>query len=259
MNIPLTIAAFACLTTLLYASRLDLRERRVPVRVWQYLAVVGTPMMILTYYRVLTSYSEMFLSLLLITGLFVIFFYASAAWLHLFGGADAWAFIVITLFVPLYPFSPLTGTPLIGFFPYAVLVNTAVIGLIAPLGMLAYNLWHHNKAPLKYLFTGLPVQGKSIAQYHGYVMEEFSEKDGKLSRRFIGQGEALRKMVKGSGRVYTRDLRMHPEDFETELALYRKAGNVWISYGLPFIVPITVGFVLALCFGDLLYLLIQIF
>ena len=259
MNIPLTIAAFACLITLLYASRLDLRERRVPVKVWQYLAVVGIPTMILTYYLVLISQPGLILPLLLMTILFVGFFYASAAWLHLFGGADAWAFITITLFVPLYPFVPLTGSPLIVFFPFAVLVNTAFIGLIAPLGMLAYNLWHHNKGPLRYLLTGMPVPGEKIAQYHGYVMEEFSETDGVFSRRFIGQGEALRKMVKGSGRIYTRDLRMHPEDFENERASYRKAGEVWISYGLPFIVPITAGFMLALFFGDLLYLFIQIF
>jgi len=259
MNLPLTIAALACLITLLYASRLDLRERRVPVKVWQYLAIVGIPTMILTYYMVLTCQPGLLLPLLCMTVLFVVFFYASAAWLHLFGGADAWAFIVITLFVPLYPFVPLTGSPLIVFFPFAVLVNTAIIGLIAPLGMLAYNLWHHNKAPLNYLLTGMPVPGESIAQHHGYAMEEFSETDGVLSRRFIGHGEALRKMVKGSGRIYTRDLRMHPEDFETELAIYRKAGEVWLSYGLPFIVPITAGFVLALLFGDLLYLFIQIF
>lgn len=259
MNVSLTIAALACLITLLYASRLDLRERRVPVKVWQYLAIVGIPMMILTYYFILTRQPGLLLPLLLMTVLFVGLFYASAAWLHLIGGADAWAFISGTLFVPLYPFVPLSGLPLIVFFPFAVLINTAIVGLIAPLGVLASNLWHRNKGPLSYLLTAMPVPGEKIAHYHGYVMEEFSEKDGVLSRRFIGQGEALRKMVKGSGRIYTGDLRMHPEDFETELALYRQAGTVWISYGLPFLVPVTAGFVLALFFGDLLYLFIQIF
>ena len=37
-----------------------------------------------------------------------------------------------------------------------------------------------------------------------------------------------------------------------ELALYRKAGTVWISYAVPFIIPITAGFVTAVIFGDFL-------
>jgi preflagellin peptidase FlaK len=60
-------------------------------------------------------------------------------------------------------------------------------------------------------------------------------------------------MMKGEGRIYTRDLREHPEQYEKELALYRKAGQVWISYGVPFIVPIAAGFFTALIFGDILY------
>jgi len=59
-------------------------------------------------------------------------------------------------------------------------------------------------------------------------------------------------MYAGKGRVYTKDLREHPEKFAGELALYRKAGTVWISYAVPFIIPITAGFVSAILFGDFL-------
>jgi len=54
-------------------------------------------------------------------------------------------------------------------------------------------------------------------------------------------------------RVYTKDLKRYPERYRKELALYRKAGMVWISYGVPFIVPILAGFVTALLGGDILF------
>ena len=37
-----------------------------------------------------------------------------------------------------------------------------------------------------------------------------------------------------------------------ELALYKKAGTVWISYAVPFIIPITAGLITAIIFGDFL-------
>ncbi|MFA7152560.1 MAG: A24 family peptidase C-terminal domain-containing protein [Methanoregulaceae archaeon] len=40
--------------------------------------------------------------------------------------------------------------------------------------------------------------------------------------------------------------------------MYRKAGKIWISYGVPFIVPITAGLLSALVIGDLLYILMLI-
>ena len=66
-------------------------------------------------------------------------------------------------------------------------------------------------------------------------------------------------MYAGTDRVYTKDLREHPEKFSRELATYRKAGSVWISYAVPFIIPITTGFVTAVVFGDFLFAIMKIF
>ena len=65
-------------------------------------------------------------------------------------------------------------------------------------------------------------------------------------------------MYAGEGRVYTKDLREHPEEFRKELATYKKAGTVWISYAVPFIIPITAGFVTAIIFGDFLFTIMNI-
>ncbi|HUK93321.1 MAG TPA: A24 family peptidase C-terminal domain-containing protein, partial [Methanomicrobiales archaeon] len=82
---------------------------------------------------------------------------------------------------------------------------------------------------------------------------------GELKRRFIPVGSALRRMVEGKGRIYTKHLKEHPERYVKELALYRKAGVVWISYGVPFILPILAGFATALIGGDILFSILKVF
>ena len=88
-------------------------------------------------------------------------------------------------------------------------------------------------------------------------MEDIEEEDGRLVRRFVGFTESLGRMVRGERRLYTKDLRMHPEEYKQEIALYRKAGRVWISYGIPFIIPITAGFLTALFMGDILFVIMK--
>jgi preflagellin peptidase FlaK len=109
-----------------------------------------------------------------------------------------------------------------------------------------------------YMFFGFPVKGAEIQKEWGFVMEEFLETDGKVSRKFIGFFDSIRRMYSGEGRVYTKDLRERPEDFAGELATYRKAGTVWISYAVPFIIPITAGFITAVICGDFLFAIMKI-
>ncbi len=178
--------------------------------------------------------------------------------MHLFGGADAWALTFIAFAVPVFPFVPLYGTPPLGFLAFSVLVNALLLNLVAPLAIFVVNLARGNRAPLMYLFFGFPVKGDAIQDAWGFVMEDFSEKNGVVSRKFIGFTDAIRRMYAGEGRIYTKDLREHPEKFRRELALYKKAGTVWISYAVPFIIPITAGYVTAIIFGDFLLVLMDL-
>jgi len=66
-------------------------------------------------------------------------------------------------------------------------------------------------------------------------------------------------MYAGEDRIYTKDLREHPEKFTADLAMYKKAGTVWISYAVPFIIPITAGLITAIIFGDFLLVLMKLF
>jgi preflagellin peptidase FlaK len=172
--------------------------------------------------------------------------------MHLFGGADAWALIFIAFCIPTFPFTPLLGNPPLGFLAFSALINALLLNLVAPAGIFLINIIRGNRAPLMYMFFGFPVKGDEIRKAWGFVMEDFKEKDGRVGRRFIGFWDSIRRMYAGEGRVYTKDLREQPEKFARELALYRKAGTVWISYAVPFIIPITAGFVSAILFGDFL-------
>jgi archaeal preflagellin peptidase FlaK len=172
--------------------------------------------------------------------------------MHLFGGADAWALIFISFCVPTFPFTPLLGNPPLGFLAFSALINALLLNLVAPIGIFIINLARGNRAPLMYMFFGFPVRGDAIQKEWGFVMEDFEVKNGTVSRKFIGFWDAIRRMYAGEGRVYTKDLREQPENFTEELAIYRKAGTVWISYAVPFIIPIMTGFVTAVIFGDFL-------
>lgn len=173
--------------------------------------------------------------------------------MRLFGGADAWALIFIAFCIPTFPITPLFKASPIGFLAFSVLINALILNLVAPLGIFIINMVKGNRAPIQYMFFGFPVKGEKIQEAWGFVMEDFAEKSGKVERRFIGFWDALRRMRSDEGRIYTKDLREHPEEYEMELSTYKKAGDVWISYAVPFILPITAGLITAIFCGDILF------
>ena len=181
--------------------------------------------------------------------------------MHLFGGADAWALVFITFCIPTFPGTPLLDIPQFGFgfFSFSVLINALILTLVAPLGIFVANIVKGSRAPLQYMFFGFPVRGDRVQDAWGFVMEEFTDTKGTVNRHFIGFVESIRRMYSGEGRVYTKDLRENPELFKKELALYKNAGTVWISYAVPFIIPITLGLITAIVFGDFLSVMIHIF
>ena len=253
--LPLLINAIVLLITLLYGCREDIRERAVPVVMWYPAAVTGILMLAWFWHSVIVSGDLPYLMPLIpLIIFFVIAFYLFTKF-HLMGMADTKALILITVLVPCFPFVPLTGYPLFGFPPYvflpfSVLFNAVVLNLLLPVAFFMINLIKGNKAPLPYLFLGYPVKGETIADEFGIVMEHFEETDGTLQRSFIPVRAAIKDMLAGGKRVYTKSLKENPTQYRKELELYKKAGTVWISYGVPFLIPITAGFLTAMIVGD---------
>ncbi|HZD43598.1 MAG TPA: A24 family peptidase C-terminal domain-containing protein, partial [Methanomicrobiales archaeon] len=90
------------------------------------------------------------------------------------------------------------------------------------------------------------------------IMETIEEKDNTIERRFIPVRELILRMFRGQRTLYTRELRDNMDRYSSELSLYRRAGHVWILYGVPFILPITAGFITAVFAGDILYYCIRL-
>ena len=259
IQIPMLISAIAVLITLIYASFLDIRDRRVPFSTWYPMLVIGIPAAIYFYIMLgLSGRWGLVLGYIALCVIFSLMFYLFAE-KNLFGGADAWALIFISACIPFFPLTPYFGYPPLGFLPFTVLTNAVILNLVAPFGIFLHNVIKRKQAPLPYLFFGFPVDGNNIQKTFGFVMEDLEEKDGILIRRFVSIRESLRRMFSGKGRIYTKDLRLYPERYKRELALYRKAGTVWISYAVPFIIPITAGLISAIIFGDFLFVIMKSF
>jgi len=178
--------------------------------------------------------------------------------LHLWGGADLMAMKTIAATVPVFPIMPLWGYPDVTFFfPMSVMLNAVILNLSVPVGLFIYNVVKKNRAPLKYLFIGYPVPGKDIMNHFGFIIEEFEEDGDQLNRKFLKFSSSIGRMVSGKRRMYTQDFRRNPEEYKEELEIYKKAGSVWISFGVPFIIPILAGFLFTFFIGDLFSLLLQ--
>lgn len=259
INVPLTIAASAIGCTLLYASYLDVKERRVPFKTWHPMLAISIPLALWAYASSMFVDPRFTVIVLALVGVFCAAYYLLAAYLRLFGGADAWALIFITICIPFYPIEPLMGYPLLAFFPFTVFLNALILNLATPLGIFAYNVLNGHRAPIRYMFVGIPVDGSTIENTFGFVIEDIQEQNGVISRHFIRFRDAISGMVSGEKRLYTKDLKRYPEEYARERALFRKSGSVWISYGVPFIVPIFAGFLTAIFFGDILFTIMDIF
>ncbi|MDD3406541.1 MAG: A24 family peptidase C-terminal domain-containing protein [Methanomicrobium sp.] len=255
---PLLISSAAIAVTLVYASVLDLKERRVPFKTWYPMLIIGIPMALLVYFSLLSGEMRIAFGYIFLTVMLCFMFYFSSAYLHLFGGADAWAFIFITALIPLYPLEPYWGYPVIAFFPLSVLINAVVLNIATPVGIFIYNIVKGNKAPIFNMFVGYPVDGKRITESFGFIMENFEETEDGIKREYISFPASLKRMFHGKRRMYTQDLKKYPDEYKKELEIYKKSGKVWISFGVPFIIPITSGFITALFAGDILYELMKI-
>jgi len=254
----LVLSSVAIGLTLLYASVMDVRERRVPFRTWYPMLVIALPMVLVSYIELFGDSVRFAAGLLVLSAMLCVFYYVASAYLHLFGGADAWAMIFITACIPVFPIEPWSGYPIIPYLPLSVIMNAVLLNLVTPVGIFAMNCIRGNRGPLRYMLVGFPVAGDTIQDEFGFVMEELTENvDGTIARRYLSFTEAIRRMIRGERRLYTRDFKRNPEEYADELRKYRKAGTVWISYGVPFIVPICAGFITAIIFGDIMTIVLQ--
>ncbi len=237
--LPLAISAIVVLATFLYASWQDLKTRTIYAVTWYPAALICgicTVWFWVEYYTV-PGAMYLFFTSILVTLLIGVFTYFG-----LFGVADGKALILLSLVVPVTPFAAWIFPSL----SLSTLVNGAVFALVVPVFFLVRNLVLKNRAPFWLMCSGKPVPGESLTKYFGFISEEITEENGVISRKFCRAHSSI-SALRNQSDLSIRNLRENPEKYASKLALYRKAGDIWISYGVPFMVPITIGYAFALC------------
>ncbi len=249
---------------LLYASWSDYKTREVTDRVWIAYAPIALALSLAELLLYEPSMLPLFgLSVGITVGIAFLLFYAGG-----FGGADSKAFMCLAVALPFFPaavikplaangLSPIAQT----IFPVTILSNSVLIAALFALGFLVVNLCRlRNGKPLfegslaqesagkklLVLVTGLKYSTAELqAKWHIYPMEDIAEN-------------------KTSDAALERKIVVLPKDEERDALVARlskaadagKIGKVWATPGLPMLIFVTVGLVLALVVGDVVWLVV---
>ena len=250
-----------CLSFLIYASWSDYKTREISNKVW---AILGPLSLALTGFQFLVYSPEplqliisYILSFAITSILAIVIFYVGG-----FGGADAKALMCIALALPVYPKHFLSQPP--GFvsplFPITIFTNSVLLGALSIFYALFRNLlWKvRNKGGI---FDGLETESlgrKILALFSGYKINV-----SKLEKGFM---YPLEDVEVNDGEETRRKLLVFPKDEEREDIVARiltkvgkenLEGGVWVTPGLPLIIHITLGLLIALIYGDTVWILLS--
>jgi preflagellin peptidase FlaK len=231
-----------CIPFLLYSCYTDIKTRRVTNKLWLVM-LAGIAFFVL--YDILTQGTPYIISLFLSAGSIFILVYILFQ-LGTFGGADAKSLIVISIILPSYPLIQAFGhnfplnMPLIDLFAFGILGNAVLLTIVVPLSLAAYNIFRlglNIDYPL-YIFIGYKCRISNLADKHIKLIQSYEEEKGKIIFRFKRGGIEIN------------------EDVISELKALSDKGlikdNVWVTPGLPFMIPITLGFFVAVFYGDMI-------
>ncbi len=255
---------------LVYASWSDLKTREVSNSVWLLLAPVAFSLTLVQFLVYPPTTQLMFLpglgdvavsmisygfSFAVTTVFSLILFYLGA-----FGGADAKALICMALALPLPPnvLAPLSGfvSPI---FPITVFSNSVIVAAFSVFYALFRNVsWRlRTRQPFFKGYRNVSIGRKTLALLCGYKVSVADLEDSFLypleDFQVTEAGEAVKRLL------------VFPKDESREGIVKRivkaseeeKIGNtVWATPGLPMLVFITAGLVLACFLGDIVWIVL---
>jgi preflagellin peptidase FlaK len=259
-----TRAALA-LCFLFYASWSDYKTREVSNSVWMLFAPLAFALAFFEIYNYESSQLPSYGICFGLTAVFAIIIFYSGG----FGGADAKALMCLALVLPFYPdrllqplsreISPISQL----FFPLAVFNNSVLLAALTAIGMLVYNIFWHLKTgkelfgegyeneslgrKILILITGYKVSLNKVKEkWHIYPLEDIEENaENKFKRRLIV-------LPKDAGR------NAMVERLEKAVQARVIQDSVWATPGLPFLIFVTLGLVLALFLGDIVWICIRL-
>ena len=237
---------FICISFLLYSCCTDLRTRTVPNELWGAVFVAALPLVIADALIKGTGY--VFYTIISVTGvyLFVYILFRLGA----FGGADAKALIALAFIFPVFPdievsgyAFPITGAPLLDIFAFSTLANAVLLAAVVPLCILLYNLCTLTLSEILekpwYLVVGYKCRISDLKNKHIKLIEDHICENGVVMAKF-----------RRTGVVIDDSVLNRLESFKSQGLI---GTRVWVTPGLPFMIPITAGFITAVVFGDLIF------
>ena len=250
------------LIVLTYASWRDYKTREVSNRVWAFYAPIALSISLIEIITFDSSKLMLFgVSVGLTVGISFLLFYSGG-----FGGADSKALMCLGFALPFAPttlslsllsdnVSPISQY----FFPITVFSNAVLFAAASGIFLIFRNMfWHrfnHKKMfegalsqeaswkKFLVLITGYKVTvGKLKEKWHIFPLEDVDERDEKLERKLVV-------IPREDGRNAIVD-RLSAAVDSKKIDAY-----VWATPGLPMLIFITAGLVVALLFGDIVWLL----
>ncbi|VVB85745.1 Preflagellin peptidase [uncultured archaeon] len=232
-----------CTPFLIYSCYSDIKTRRVTNKLWLIMLAGSSFLVLNDIYWIGFTYIP---RLLISAGLIFVFVYIIFQ-LGTFGGADAKSLIVLSIILPAYPEFNVLGVnfplnkPLIDLFAFGVFGNAVLLTIIVPVGLAIYNLAKmglHIDKPA-YIFIGYKAKIKELAGRHIKLIENFEETDGTVRQHFKRGG------VEIDDKVISKLQALSKKGLIKE--------EVWVTPGLPFMISITLGFFVAVLYGDLIF------
>ena len=249
-----------------YASWSDYKTREVSNRFWAIYAPIALALS-LSELLLFEPFQLPFygLSFGITAAIALMLFYVGG-----FGGADSKALMCIALALP---FAPLTlFTPLLAeavsptsqiIFPITIFGNAVLFAAASGVYMILKNIVWHTKAKSQMfpgtlasesigkkflvLITGYKMSVSKVkAKWHIFPMEDVNDQSVDLRRNLVivPRDEGREKIVE----------RLSKASEEGKINSY-----VWATPGLPMLIFVTLGLVVAIVFGDFVWLLVKLF
>jgi len=267
MNPILTGARITlCLFFFIYSSWSDYKTREVSNKVWMLFAPLAFT---LTFIEIYTNYGFSQLPSYGIcfglTATFaVILFYSGG-----FGGADAKALMCLALALPFFPESllkPLSGevSPILqAFFPITVFSNSVLLAAATAVYIFLRNVFWHKRTGKKLFEEGY--QNESLGRKILVLITGYKVSTNKLKEKW--HLYPLEDTEENPEKGFKRKLVLIPKDEDRNTIVERltkavEAGKiqdtVWATPGLPMLIFITAGLIIALFFGDIVWTCIRL-
>ena len=253
------------LSILLYASWSDYKTREVSNRVWVVYAPIALALSLSEILIFVPAQLPIYgISVGAMTGLALVLFYVGG-----FGGADAKALMCLALSLPFAPqalFSPAWAenmSPISQFiFPLTVFTNAVLFAALSGVYMVIRNIVWHKKYSAKMFADALARE--SIGKKLAVLITGYKVNISKLREKW--HVFPMEDALEDSPETIRRNLVVIPREENREGIVDRlskavESGKIgpyiWATPGLPLLIFVTLGLIVALVFGDVVWIFIR--